>query len=80
MRGELEHACIGRVDGLMAYDALWDHDVTAWLLEAIRTGREIGDIRFVPEPGVELPEGVPGRVLGVEQSNTSIVVRRPRAF
>jgi maltokinase len=73
IRGELEHARIGRVDGLMAYDALWDHDVTAWLLHAIRTGREIGEVRFVPEPGAEIPEGVTGRVLGVEQSNSSVV-------
>jgi maltokinase len=73
VRGELEHACLGRVDGLIAYDALWDHDVTAWLLEAIRTGREFGDVRFIPEPGVEIPEHVTGRVLGVEQSNSSVV-------
>ena len=25
-RGELEHVTIGRVGGLCAYDALWDHD------------------------------------------------------
>jgi maltokinase len=72
VRGELEHVCIGRVEGLMAYDALWDHDVTEWLLAAIRAGREIGDVRFVPEPGARIPEGVTGRVLGVEQSNTSV--------
>jgi maltokinase len=72
VRGELEHACIGRVDGLLAYDALWDHDVTAWLLESIRTGRTAGEVRFVPEPGAEIATGPTGRVLGVEQSNTSV--------
>ena len=50
-RGELEHVTIGHVDGLCAYDALWDHTATAWLLEAVRAGRTIGDVRFVPEPG-----------------------------
>jgi maltokinase len=72
VRGELDHVVIGRVGGLAAYDGLWDHDVTDWLLDAIRTGRTIGDVRFVPEPGAEIAAGVSGRVLGVEQSNTSV--------
>jgi maltokinase len=71
-RGELEHVVIGAVGGLIAYDGLWDTDVTEWLLDAIRSGRTVGDIRFVPEPGAEIAKGVPGRVLGVEQSNTSV--------
>jgi maltokinase len=72
LRGELEHSVIGAVGGLFAYDGLWDTAVTEWLLDAIRTGRTVGDIRFIPEPGAEIAEGVPGRVLGVEQSNTSV--------
>lgn len=72
-RGELEHVAIAHVDGRCAYDALWDHAATAWLLEAVREGREIGGIRFVPEPGAELAAPGPGRVLGAEQSNTSVV-------
>lgn len=71
-RGDLDHVTIGRVGGLQAYDGLWDSDVTAWLLGAIRQGRTIGDVRFIPEPDVEIAENVPGRVLGVEQSNTSV--------
>ena len=39
-RGELEHVAIGRVGGLCAYDALWDHTASAWLLEAVRAGRD----------------------------------------
>ncbi len=27
----------GAVDGLVAYDGLWDQRVTAWLLEAVRS-------------------------------------------
>ncbi len=70
--GELEHVTIGHVDGVVAYDGLWDTDVTAWLLDAIRTGSEVGDLRFVPEPGAEFADEAVGRVLGVEQSNTSV--------
>jgi maltokinase len=72
MRGDLEHVVIGAVGGLVAYDGLWDTAVTEWVLDAIRTGRTVGEIRFVPEPGADIAEGVPGRVLGVEQSNTSV--------
>jgi maltokinase len=71
-RGELEHVVVGRTGDLVAYDALWDGELTEWLLAAIREGRTIGDVRFVPEPGAELAGSGPGRVLGVEQSNTSV--------
>jgi maltokinase len=72
LRGELDHVVIGSVGGCLVYDGLWDPAVTEWLLEAIRSGRTAGEIRFVPEPGAEIAKGVPGRVLGVEQSNTSV--------
>jgi maltokinase len=72
LRGELDHVLIGPVGSCLAYDGLWDGAVTEWLLDAVRTGRTVGEIRFVPEPGAEIAEGVPGRVLGVEQSNTSV--------
>ena len=72
-RGELEHVTIGRVGGLCAYDALWDHAASAWLLEAVRAGRTIGDVRFVAEPGAALAAPGLGRVMGAEQSNTSVV-------
>jgi Uncharacterized protein, probably involved in trehalose biosynthesis len=71
--GEFDHVTIGPVGDRIAYDGLWDPRVTAWLLGAVRTGTEVGDLRFIPEPGAEIPEPGPGRVLGVEQSNTSVV-------
>lgn len=71
-RGELENIAFGVVDDLIAYDALWDVRGTEWLLEAIRDNRTVGDLRFVPEPDAKLAEGLPGRVMGVEQSNTSV--------
>ena len=54
IRGDLEHVVIGHLDDGVVYDGLWDTAVTAWLLEAIREGRRVGDVAFVPEPGVEL--------------------------
>jgi maltokinase len=73
VHGELEHHLIGKIDDLCAFDALGDHDATAWLLEAIRAGRTVGDVRFVPEPGAELAPPGGGRVMSAEQSNTSVV-------
>ena len=43
-----------------------------WLLTALREGRTIGGLRFVPEPDAKIAERGAGRVLGVEQSNTSV--------
>jgi maltokinase len=72
LRGELEHVVIGQVGDHLAYEGLWDPAVTTHLLEAIRSGRTVGPIRFVPEPGATIASGGMGRVLGVEQSNTSV--------
>ena len=72
VRGELDHVTIGPVGRHLAYDALWDPTVTEWLLGAIREGRTFGEVRFVPEPGAQVAVHGPGRVLGVEQSNTSV--------
>ncbi|WP_308259385.1 maltokinase N-terminal cap-like domain-containing protein [Pseudonocardia sp. H11422] len=83
-RTELDHVTIGWIDGRIAYDGLWDHQVSDWLLDAIRAGLTVsgehGDVRFVPEPGAEIPEGVSGRVLGVEQSNTSVAYGEKAIF
>ncbi|MHA6627627.1 maltokinase N-terminal cap-like domain-containing protein [Pseudonocardia sichuanensis] len=72
LRGELDHCVIGQVGDHLAYDGLWDPAVTEWLLEAIRSGLTAGAVRFVPEPDAALADSGPGRVLGVEQSNTSV--------
>jgi maltokinase len=72
-RDELEHSTIGRVDGLWAYDALWDHEASGWLLEAIREGRTVGDVSFVAEDDATLAPPGPGRIMSGEQSNTSVV-------
>ncbi|MCF7550337.1 aminoglycoside phosphotransferase [Pseudonocardia sp. WMMC193] len=77
---ELEHATIGAVGDRIAFDAMWDHEATAFLLTALREGRTYGDVRFVPEPGVELPAKGVGRLLGVEQSNTSVAYGEKSIF
>ena len=66
-------AVIGGGTDMTLYDGLWDPRATSWLLEAVRDGRTVGDLRFVPEPEADLPRGLTGRVLGAEQSNTSVV-------
>jgi maltokinase len=70
---ELEHAAIGWDQGLVVYDGVWDATLTAELLGALADGRQVDWLRFVPEPGAKIPRGLHSRVLGVEQSNTSIV-------
>jgi maltokinase len=72
LRGDLEHVAIGQVGNCMAYDGLWDTAVTTHLLDSIRAGRTVGDVRFVPESGATIAQGSPGRVLTAEQSNTSV--------
>jgi maltokinase len=69
---ELEHAAIGAVHGLVAYDGVWDPHLSAELLDALAAGRSRDWLRFVPEPGAQISTGLSGRVLGVEQSNTSL--------
>jgi maltokinase len=77
---ELDYATIGAVGDRIAYDAMWDHEATAFLLAALREGRTFGDVRFVPEPGASLPDKGYGRPLGVEQSNTSVAFGEQSIF
>ncbi len=69
----LKHAVIGVQGGLTAYDALYDHDLSALLLGAIAAGRSLGPLSARSEPGAEIDTEASGLVLGVEQSNTSVV-------
>jgi maltokinase len=75
----LRHARIGTHDGLQAYDALHDSDLTRPLLEAIVASRTIGTLRFCQVPGADLGwatgsgAALDSLVLTGEQSNTSLV-------
>jgi maltokinase len=61
-------------DGVrIGYDALYDPTAAQYLLSLIDQSAEVGALRFAREPDAELPvEAVP-RLMGVEQSNTSVV-------
>ena len=62
------------VDGLTAYDALRDPECIRVLADALAGARDVGALRFRTEDGVALEPGMSGRVLGAEQSNTSVVL------
>jgi len=67
-------ATIGADGDRTGYDALYDESAARRLLGLIAGGDPVGDLVFVPEPGVELPgEETPARVVEAEQSNTSVV-------
>jgi maltokinase len=72
---ELKSALIGHQDGAACYDALHDPELADELLAGMSQQRLAGQLRFVREPGAPVLAGrVPdGRVLGAEQSNTSLV-------
>jgi maltokinase len=66
-------ATIGSQDSRTGYDALYDEAAGRRLLSLIAADASIGALRFVPEPGAELPVDAPAWVLDAEQSNTSVV-------
>ncbi|MEU3165224.1 phosphotransferase [Streptosporangium sp. NPDC006930] len=55
------------------YDAAYDADLTAALLEGMAEGRDLGALRFRHLEGVEIDTSKRSLVLGAEQSNTSLV-------
>ena len=70
----LEHAKIGTLeDGVHAYDALHDPELTRTLLRAIAGNETIGSLTFQREPGAEIDTSLDSIVLTAEQSNTSLV-------
>ena len=79
----LRHAQIGSYDGMVAYDALHDSDLTRTLLDAIVADRSVGALRFCRIPEAELAWAEPGLdslVLTGEQSNTSLVFGESAIF
>lgn len=66
-------ATIGSVGLHTAYDALYDPAAATYLLSLIDRSESVGPLRFLKEPGAALPLDVEGRVIGAEQSNTSVV-------
>jgi maltokinase len=71
----LRGALIGHLDGVACYDALHDPELAAVLLSGITEQRLADQLRFVREQGAPAltGPGPVGRLLGAEQSNTSLV-------
>ncbi|MFG2223443.1 maltokinase [Streptomyces sp. NPDC048644] len=75
---QLTPALIGRpaggpLRGRAVYDALRDGRLCGLLLERLRLPGRFGALHFCREAGADIPAGLPGRPLAVEQSNTSLV-------
>ncbi|MEV5529562.1 maltokinase N-terminal cap-like domain-containing protein [Streptomyces prunicolor] len=74
----LARAYIGRVQegplaGLAVYDALQDPRSAELLLERLRHPGTTGPLHFEADPSVSVPAGLSPRLLGAEQSNSSLV-------
>ncbi len=72
----VEHAgaaLIGAAGGRTASDALYDDETARALLRLIQNNSTVDALRFVAEPGALLPVDAASRVVGAEQSNTSVV-------
>ncbi|TDC22257.1 hypothetical protein E1265_16105 [Streptomyces sp. 8K308] len=76
----LEPSVIAGLDGFVLYDGVADREITSLILRAIADGADLGGLRFRPEPalaGHQAPRArrpLPARPLGVEQSNSSVVL------
>ena len=70
-------ATIGTDGDRTAYDALYYPEAGQFLLSLIDTSATVGDgdesVRFEKEPDVTLPLDIAPRLMGVEQSNSSVV-------
>jgi maltokinase len=66
-------ATIGGDGTRVAHDALFDPAAGRRLLALVEAGATVGPLRFVKEPGPALPVDAAVRVMGAEQSNTSVV-------
>jgi maltokinase len=67
---QLAHALVGEADGSFWYDAPHDADVNNTWLRLMADGVTVDGLVFAGEVG---EPDLPGRPLGVEQSNTSLV-------
>ncbi|MFF2654120.1 maltokinase [Streptomyces sp. NPDC058045] len=74
----LAPARIGRVPhgplaGRILYEGLYDPRPAEILFEALRSQARVGQLRFDRDTAIDLPTGLVPRVLGGEQSNSSLV-------
>ncbi|MBJ7339792.1 phosphotransferase [Mycolicibacterium sp.] len=73
-------ARIGGSGTRIAHDALYDAEAAHYLLSLVDQSAEVGPLRFTKEPGAQLPLHATGRVIGAEQSNTSVVFGNAAMF
>jgi len=66
-------ATIGTDGDHTAYDGLYDPSAARFLLSLIDASAVVGEVMFSKEPDVALPLGAAPRLLGGEQTNTSVV-------
>ncbi|MFJ2768089.1 maltokinase [Streptomyces sp. NPDC087300] len=67
------HVTGGPLAGFTVYEALYDPHLMALFLERLRMPGRHGVLRFERDPGVDIPSGLAPRMLGAEQSNSSVV-------
>jgi maltokinase len=70
----LEHSRIGMAGGLHVYDAPQDGDLMGRLFDELLDGSSVAGLRLQREPGADLEPGLRTRLIGVEQSNTSLII------
>ncbi|MFJ6573707.1 maltokinase [Streptomyces sp. NPDC091292] len=63
----------GPLHGFTVYEGLHDPRLADLLLEALRSRARIGDLRFDRAQDTEIGAGLVARVLGSEQSNSSLI-------
>ena len=68
-----ETATIGSDGARIGYDALYEPNSAARLLELLATDAVRGEVSFSAEPGAQLDPAAPARVTSAEQSNTSVI-------
>jgi maltokinase len=61
-------------DGPTVYDGMRDPEIIGIYADAFASGQVDGDIRFRTMDGSVIEAGMTGRVLGAEQSNTSVIL------
>jgi maltokinase len=67
----LKRAVVGEVDGRVLYDAVHDPEAVGFLLQLLAEDRKLSRLAFTST--AELDTSLSPRVMGAEQSNTSVV-------
>jgi maltokinase len=71
LEGRLDAGRVGQVGGVHVYDAVHDPPAVGGVLQLLADNRSLSRLRFVST--AELDTSLPPRVMGAEQSNTSVV-------